>query len=351
MDVAQQAELFEQAVDAARVVSADAQHDGVFAPLVTLADDAPEAIGAAFAWMASDDPLVRATACDLVGLICERNEAPRESALESLLGLMASESDGSVHWSATRALGATASSGALPALVALVHHPDKDVRLQVAVAIPACLGDDVDPSAVAALIDLTNDRDAGVRNWATFGLGRQLATDRQDVRDALWARVTDESQDVREEVVAGLARRRDPRSLPLLTRLLEAGDVPPWLFGAAASLADSSLVPVLREYDQGDELVRRALALCDPDQRAARERRVAALVEETQRLLDVVSPGSVMSAWCDRLDVDILVSVREGESEKLGSADQILAAAGDEPAAAARRWVDLVTSEEEKPPE
>lgn len=33
------------------------------------------------------------TACDLVGLICERNEAPRERALQPLLHLVASEVD------------------------------------------------------------------------------------------------------------------------------------------------------------------------------------------------------------------------------------------------------------------
>ena len=58
-----------------------------------------------------------------------------------------------------------------------------------------------------------------------------------------------------------------------------------------------------------------------------------------------------MSAWCDRLDVDVLVSVQMGNDERLGSANHILAAAGGEPVAAARRWVNLVTSGEKKPRE
>jgi HEAT repeat protein len=348
VDVAHQTELLERAVDAARHVSAQDDYDAVFAPLVEVADDAPEAIEAALARLGSDDAVIRATACDLVGLICERNEAPREGAVQPLLHLVASELDEDVLWSAARALGAAASSLALPALLALAHHPDADVRTQVAVAIPVCTDDDVDLPAVAALIELTNDRDADVRNWATFGLGRQLATDSQGVRDALWARVADESQDVREEAVAGLARRRDQRSLPLVAGLLESGDVPSWLFDAAASLADSSLAPALRDYDQADDLVRRALSQCDAEQRAERELNIAALIDETQRLLDLESPGSVVSAWCDRLDIDVLVSVHMDGDERLGSADHMLAVAGGEPAAAARRWVNLVTSGEKQ---
>lgn len=342
VDVAQQTDLFERVVDAARHASAQDDYDTVFAPLVAIADDAPEAIEIALARFGSDDAAARATACALVGLICHQHEIPRERAVQALLDLVASESDEDVLRFAARALGATASSLALPALLALAQHSDEDVRTQVAVAVPACTGDDIDPAAVDALIKLTDDRDADVRNWATFGLGRQVDTDCREVRDALWARAADESQDVREEAAAGLARRRDPRSLPLVAQLLESGDVPNWLFDAAASLADSSLVSALRDYDQGNGLVRRAISWCDPEQRAERDCNVVAFLDETQRLLDIVSPGSVVSAWCDRLDVGVLVSTHVDGEECLGSADAILAAAGGEPAAAADRWVDHV---------
>ena len=134
-----------------------------------------------------------------------------------------------------------------------------------------------------------------------------------------------------------------------MAQLLESGDVPSWLFDAAASLADPSLVPALGDYDHEDELVRRALLWCDPGHRAEWERNVAALVDESQRLLDILSPGAVVSVWCDRLDVDVLVSVQMGDDERLGSADPILAAAGGEPAAAARRWVNLLVGRENEP--
>lgn len=77
----------------------------------------------------------------------------------------------------------------------------------------------------------------------------------------------------------------------------------------------------------------------------------AALIDETRRILDLESPGSVVSAWCDRLDVDVLVSVHVDGDERLGSADHILAATGGDPVPAACRWLDLVTIREKQPRE
>lgn len=181
------------------------------------------------------------------------------------------------------------------------------MRTQVAVAIPACTGDDVDPSAVAALIELTNDRDAtgppsGSRSSTRH---RQPGCSRRPLG----------THGRREPgLTRGSRRRARPQTRP---KVVAAGGAaarvrrrfPSWLFDAAASLADSSLVPALRDYDQADDLVRRALSRCDAEQRAESERNIAALIDETQRLLDLESPGSVVSAWCDRLDIDVLVSV------------------------------------------
>lgn len=51
MDVSHRTELFEQAADAARRVSGQDDYEAVFAPLVAVADHAPEAIDSAFAKM------------------------------------------------------------------------------------------------------------------------------------------------------------------------------------------------------------------------------------------------------------------------------------------------------------
>jgi hypothetical protein len=188
--------------------------------------------------------------------------------------------------------------------------------------------------------DRCGDRDPDVRNWATFALGRQLEFDSAALRDALWEGVTDEVQDVREEAIAGLARRRDRRSLPLVARLLDSEDVPSWLFDAAASLADASLVPRLPGTTRQTNSLGRALSWCDPARRAERQRSIATFVDETQRLLGERSPGAVVATWCDVLDVDVLVGVQGNNEERLGSIEHILAAADGDPLAAARRWVD-----------
>lgn len=143
--------------------------------------------------------------------------------------------------------------------------------------------------------------------------------------------MTDESEDVREEAIAGLARRRDSRALPLVAQLLGSGNVPTWIFDAAASLADASLGPALLEYGETDELVLRALSWCDPARRSERERKLAVFINETQRLLGERSPGAVVATWCDVLDVDVLVSVQVDSDERLGSLDHILAAARRRP--------------------
>lgn len=75
-----------------------------------------------------------------MGLICERNEAPRDGVVQPLLHLVASELDEDVLWSAARALGSVANSLALPALLALAQHPVTCSPRQVANRRPQHVG-------------------------------------------------------------------------------------------------------------------------------------------------------------------------------------------------------------------
>lgn len=63
--------------------------------------------------------------------------------------------------------------------------------------------------AIDALIDLSNDKVASIRNWATFGLGSQIETDNNKIRKALWSRTSDKNQDTKLEAIVGLANRND----------------------------------------------------------------------------------------------------------------------------------------------
>jgi HEAT repeat protein len=76
------------------------------------------------------------------------------------------------------------------------------------------------PLAVQTLLILTRDPDEDVRNWAVFGLGNLGDADSTEIRDALFARLNDSNEEVREEALVGLAKRKDTRVLPALIAAL-----------------------------------------------------------------------------------------------------------------------------------
>ena len=100
------------------------------------------------------------------------------------------------------------------------HHADGAVRDAVASAL-AGRGD---PRATAALIELSADADARVRDWATFALGTLAAEDSAALRDALAARLDDADAETRIEAVHGLALRGDLRAVEPALAILAAGE-------------------------------------------------------------------------------------------------------------------------------
>lgn len=97
-------------------------------------------------------------------------------------------------------------------VAAFKGHKDKDIRFAVAFAL---LGVN-NKTAIDTLIVLTTDKVADVRNWATFGIGSQIRTTSEEITTALWNRINDKDKKTREEAVAGLARRKDPRVKDML---------------------------------------------------------------------------------------------------------------------------------------
>jgi HEAT repeat protein len=88
-------------------------------------------------------------------------------------------------------------------VAAMKDHPDADVRYSVAFS----LGGFDDDVAIDALVALSHDASAMVRDWATFALGSLTDRDDAKVCDALVARLTDSDADTRAEAIAGLAQR------------------------------------------------------------------------------------------------------------------------------------------------
>jgi HEAT repeat protein len=99
---------------------------------------------------------------------------------------------------------------------------------------------------VQALIELTADSDAEVRDWATAGLGSMLDDeDSAAIRDALAGRLDDSDAEVRGEALRGLAVRGDSRALDAIDRELR-GQPAESAVDAAEVLGDSRLEPALR---------------------------------------------------------------------------------------------------------
>ena len=131
-------------------------------------------------------------------------------------------------------------------LVPMKNHPCNLVRWGVVHGIAG----HNHPLAIQTLIELSRDEDEEIRDWASFALGSLIDTDTEEIREALWARVTDSFEDVRAEALTGLARRKDPRVRDLLLRELAAENVDIMIVDAAQELGDALLLPALLELKQ-----------------------------------------------------------------------------------------------------
>lgn len=77
-----------------------------------------------------------------------------------------------------------------------------------------------------------------MRDWATFGLGVLGRSDSPEIRDALVRRLSDSDQDVREEPMRGLGRRKDRRVLSALLSALEQPTTPDRAIETASEMLD-----------------------------------------------------------------------------------------------------------------
>ena len=82
-----------------------------------------------------------------------------------------------------------------------------------------------DPRTVPPLLRLTQDADDHVRDWATFGLGVQGNIDSDEIREALVGLLEDPDEELREEAMVGLGKRKDQRVLSMLLARLERPEI------------------------------------------------------------------------------------------------------------------------------
>jgi HEAT repeat protein len=196
-----------------------------------------ETFEAATRLLASDAMSERELGVEILGLLGGSGSDPkrafREETVVLLLELLAREHEPRVLESLGYAFGHLDEPRGIGPLCALADHPEDRVRL----AAVHGLMHHQDERAVRALIRLSADEDADVRDWATFGLGTQIPLDTPAIRDALHARLHDTHSDTQEEGMYGLAMRLDVRAIPVLLEFLEDSEGP-MLDSALLVLAD-----------------------------------------------------------------------------------------------------------------
>ncbi|MBL8236713.1 MAG: HEAT repeat domain-containing protein [Bryobacterales bacterium] len=165
----------------------------------------------------------RVTAERVAGLavLAEWQLAPECRVWERvLLGKRAVEDpEAAVVRAGARVLGQMSlfSDEAQAALRDLAGHADAAVRLEAAEGLAARMGE----GELEVMLELMEDEDARVRNWATFGVGSDAVLDSPAVRAGLRARLEDSQEETRLEAIWGLALRRDGEGLALLAARFE----------------------------------------------------------------------------------------------------------------------------------
>ena len=181
-----------------------------------------ETFDAAMALCRSEDPRRRVLGIDILsqlGYLENDADRPfREPTIVWLLELAEIEDAIDVLSEIGTGLGHLKDARAIDLLVRMAGHESPAVRFG---AVEGLLGHD-DDRAVDALVTLSTDVAARVRDWATFGLGSLIERDTPQVREALMARLEDTDPDTRGEALVGLAARGDRRAIePLLAELEE----------------------------------------------------------------------------------------------------------------------------------
>jgi hypothetical protein len=227
---------------------------------------------AAAAWCASNDAVARKLAADVLAqlgpLTYEGAEQLRPFTKRSsrLMQTLLDDADASVVVSAVKFFEHHYVSDPIVERPALASHPSSEVRLAVARCLGGELGGAETSPAIELLVQLSNDNEESVRDWATFGLGSQCHLDTETIREALFARLNDEHFDTRSEALIGLATRRDERVVPHIVAALRAETVGGLAVEAAGVLGLPAFIEPLEElrswWDVDPKLLESALQSC-----------------------------------------------------------------------------------------
>jgi HEAT repeat protein len=166
-----------------------------------------------------------------------------EESAALFLQMLDIESNESVVEAICYGFGHLQSEEGEEALVKLSRHHNPDIRLGAAHGLTGQNSD----TALRSLIDLSTDKNAEIRDWATFALGSMTDVDSEEVRNALFERLFDDSLDVKGEALSGLARRQDPRVSSLIADELACETVGFHPVEAAFYMPRGEYLPLLKK--------------------------------------------------------------------------------------------------------
>ena len=141
----------------------------------------------------------------------------RDESFAIIAEMLENEQDVCALQSQIFAFGHLDNLAAAPLIKRFVDHPNEDIRYALAFSLGSL---HEHPDAIAPLTKLADDSDKDVRNWAIFGLGVIGHADSEDLRQLFLAHLRDPFEEARIEAVASLCKRKDPRVVPTLLKMI-----------------------------------------------------------------------------------------------------------------------------------
>jgi hypothetical protein len=188
--------------------------------------------------------IARVRAIDIIAQLgnCTGQLHPyRTEAGELIERMLHEEADLHVLHSGIVALGHLDYLEGVETICGFSPHPSADVRHAVAVALGGMA--DEDNRATSSLLQLMQDSDDDVRDWATFRIGVLSELDTPEIREALYLRLDDGHFETHCEAMAGLGKRKDMRVLPALLKYFDEGLEGPSSAEAATALLELDAEP------------------------------------------------------------------------------------------------------------
>jgi len=185
--------------------------------------------------------------CDLLKSSSSKPFCPKKAML--IIRPMLRDRRREVILSAIYAMGHLHDPKRSKLVAPFARHHSVDVRYAVAFA----LGGDMKPLSINTLVQLTEDVNPMVRDWATFGIAELADAKRTNslrIREVLFKRLHDTHMNPRGEAMVGLAKRGDKRVIKYIKRALAGKSPRVYALNAAEEIADPILLLALKDLSR-----------------------------------------------------------------------------------------------------